>query len=176
MIKPKCALSCLAVFIIAGSIISGIVIGKAIVEPQVITEQITIRTETIKYEQLPPEIVYRYFRVPIKIKVEVPVEPKAFMSIEELGIFLGAYTGNLELRARNYYLDTDFDCDDFAFKLRDYALEKGMDIETEGFNKGEYNGEEYLKEAHLMCKTFIGNETILIDPIKLKYWSWWKID
>lgn len=158
----------LAVFIIAGSIIGGIIIGKAVVEPQVIVEQVTIRTS--EYEQLPPEIIYRYFRVPVRI------EPKPFNGENELTLFLNDYDGNAKLVWENLFQGGNNDCDDFAFRLRDYAIEKGKLIETEAFSKGEWDGQEHMKENHLVCKTFISNDVYIIDPFTLEYWVRWQVD
>lgn len=170
----KALLATLIIYLIIGGIIGGILIGKSLVEPEIITEQITIRTETIRYEQLPPEIVYRYFKVPVK--VEVPTDPKPFSSEGELAEFLGGYVGNKVLKLRNSLLNEDNDCDDFAFSLRDYARSEILDIETEGFNKGEWDGKEYLEGSHLAYKVFIGNDVIIINPVTLEYWKLWSID
>ena len=101
---------------------------------------------------------------------------RQFDNTLQLDYFLSTYNGNKVLALYQVYLKKDIDCDDYAFRLRDDARLKGYDIETEGFNKGEYNGREYMKKAHLMCKAFIGNDVILIDPVTLEYWSWWQID
>ena len=107
-------------------------------------------------------------------KTDEPI--REFRNTLELDYFLSTYHGHQELAMYKVYLKADIDCDDYAFELRDSAREKGFDIETEGFNKGEFDGRKYLKKAHLSCKTFIGNYVIIIDPITLEYWEWWKID
>lgn len=112
-----------------------------------------------------------------KTKVIWMIQPlHAFDSAEELQKFLGDYNGNLTLIAEIKILHKDIDCDEFAFKLRNYARSKGYDMETEIFCRGDWYINHKLRKDHFACKVFIGNWIYIVDPVNKKIWRLCRID
>ena len=84
-----------------------------------------------------------------RTKILAPKELRNFSSIEELELFLAEDKTN-----EQEYIDSEFDCDDFALMLQHNALEKGyiMNCQT-------------LFTAHVLNMVIIENEIYYIEPM-----------
>ena len=83
-----------------------------------------------------------------RTKILTPRELRNFSSIEELKLFLAEDNTN-----EHEYIESEFDCDDFALMLQHNALEKGyiMNCQT-------------LFTAHALNMVIIDNEIYYIEP------------
>jgi hypothetical protein len=83
-----------------------------------------------------------------RTKILTPRELRNFSSVEELELFLAEDNTN-----EHEYIESEFDCDDFALMLQRNALEKGyiMNCQT-------------LFTAHALNMVIIDNEIYYIEP------------
>ena len=108
-----------------------------------------------------------------------PIEVNQFTSPEELKVWL--YSNGVSevpqiIKAGD--LTITWDCDDYALKLQEDALEDGYLLNVQIFKAGTKlpMSNKVVRKAHAMNTAFIGNEVWLIEPSTDECWLAWYVE